>query len=110
MKAVLMKCGHAAQATDSDGNPACVICAVLDPNARVVDENPPDLNGRVARCAYFDRPIRNNACPVCRDAKPDRFGQTRCACERPSSVDLAFFEHRTNAPRDVFYCGCHSWS
>ena len=65
-----MKCGHAANST-CNGEPSCAICAGLDPNAYIIDENPPDLTGRIARCS--------------------------CGKEKPSSYDLPFFEYKGDA-------------
>lgn len=83
----MMKCGHAANATDESGNPICVICALIDPGSTVVDDNPPDLSGRMARCWYRS-----------------------CRSTTPSNPDLAFFEHRPKDPYDTYYCGCLGWN
>jgi hypothetical protein len=80
----MMKCGHAANATDSKGNPVCVICIGIDPGAEIVDESPPNLEGRTARCVY-------------------------CSCEEPSSPNLPFFEYNPKGEKDTFYCGCRGW-
>ena len=42
----MMKCGHAANATDPSGNPGCAICIGLGRGADEVDSAPPDLTGR----------------------------------------------------------------
>lgn len=62
----LMKCGHTAQAIDKDGNPCCVIC-IGNPLAEQVEENLPDLTGRLAKCG--------------------------CGNTRESSISLPFFEY-----------------
>ncbi len=85
----MMKCGHAANAQDDKGNPSCVICVGIHPGARIVDDNPPDLAGRIARCAYWQH--------------------GGCRSESPSAATLAFFEHLPNEPYDRFYCGCRGW-
>jgi len=46
----MMKCGHAANATNGHGQPSCAICAGLTPNADIVVDAP-DLTGRMAKCA-----------------------------------------------------------
>lgn len=69
----MMKCGHAANATNKSGKPICAICHGLTPDAQIVVE-PPNLTGRIAKCG--------------------------CGNEKPSSLDLPFFE----------YCGPGSWS
>lgn len=84
---VMMRCGHAANATqhgaDGTERPCCAICAGLTPAALEVDDAPPSLEGRTARCY--------------------------CGRERPSSAGLAFFAHRPGAACDAFYCGCDGW-
>lgn len=79
----LMKCGHAANATDTNGNPVCVICITpgkKDDPAIVVIELP-SLEERKAICAYCSEPIDSN-------------------------IDLAFFEYRPDKKYDSYYCGC----
>jgi len=85
---VMMKCGHAANAVMDDGKPVCAICYGLDPGAVIIDENPPDLTGRMARCTYYGRTFRRGhcECSICRK-QPDNI----CRCEKPSSTKLAFF-------------------
>ena len=80
----LMKCGHAANAVDKNGNPCCAICAGFTPNAFIVDDSAPDLTGRKARCMF-------------------------CGAERDSSPELPFFEHKHDKEYDIFYCGCWGW-
>ena len=48
---VMMKCGHAANATNGDGKPSCAICIGLRAGADEVDTAPPDLSGRQAKCS-----------------------------------------------------------
>ena len=80
--AFLMKCGHAANASHN-GEPCCVICY---PKAGwdVVDDNPPNLEGREARCD--------------------------CGAVKPSNVGLPFFAYRPNLDCDRYYCGCRGWN
>lgn len=112
----MMKCGHAANAVDSNGNPCCVICASIAESSMVVDDSPPDLTGRTAKCWY-------------------------CKTEKPSNANLPFFEYcgegttraksckhcgiihpgvkswskcNNYVPRgdtgvDAYYCGCRGW-
>lgn len=105
--AVMMKCGHAANAT-SDGKPACVICAMIDSGWNVVDDSPPDLSQRRARCTDYGRVGRYDGNQGCKRGTP-------CNCEEPSSDGittdgkpsrLAFFEYRPGKEFDEFYCGC----
>lgn len=84
MSRPLMKCGHTANAVNSvTGKPVCAICVGLTPDAEVVNENPPDLTGRVAKCY--------------------------CGATKPSSFDLAFFEYRPDKAWDSYYCGHAGW-
>ncbi len=80
----MMKCGHAANAEDREGNPVCVICVGIDPGAKVVNESPPDLAGRQSRC-------------------PD------CKKLAPSNPNLPFFAHRPTLEYDQHYDGCRGW-
>lgn len=80
----MMKCGHAANAYTTEGKPCCVICSGIRPGADEIDEHPPTLTGRLAKCPY-------------------------CPRKEPSSPRLAFFEHQPKSEFDVFYCGCRGW-
>lgn len=91
----LMKCGHTAQGTDGDGNPACVICALVDPRSRIVETERPSLEGRRAFCCYKEG--RGNSRP-----KAHTEGVS-------SDYGLAFFEYRPDQDTDFFYCGCWGW-
>lgn len=79
----MMKCGHAANATDEQGNPICLICYGWKPGAAEVDENPPSLEGREAKCVYCGRVVT-------------------------SSENLPFFK-RCDGKYDEYYCGCRGW-
>ena len=83
MERVLMRCGHAAQATDRDGHPVCVICYGLRAGAAQLGE-PVHLRDRKARCVY-------------------------CKKEAASDPGLPFFEYRPDDEADLFYCGCFGW-
>lgn len=95
----MMKCGHAANSIH-DGKPACVICAGSNTGWDEIDESPPSLEGRKARCAY---------------RTPGRYGAQGGAMEggfhgvKPSSSNLPFFEHKPNEAYDEYYCGCFGW-
>ena len=80
----MMKCGHAANAVDRNGNPCCAICAGFTPNAFIVDEKQIDLTGRKAICSY-------------------------CNTIVDSSLNLPFFEYRPDKEYDSFYDGCWGW-
>lgn len=80
-----MKCGHAANARDENGNPVCVICFGIVGGATEIDESPPSLEGRMARCDECHKSTQ------------------------PSSTNLPFFEYKPGSPEDVYYCGCRGW-
>lgn len=80
----MMKCGHAANAVDKDGNPCCAICAGYTPDAFIVEDKEIDLTGRKARCLD-------------------------CGSLKDSSPDLPFFEYRPDRKFDGYYCGCKGW-
>ena len=83
-KTPLMKCGHAANAKDSKGNPVCVICVGIHPGAKEIEEESPDLSNRKAICSYGHAIV-------------------------PSSTELAFFEYLPKEEYDRYYCGCKGW-
>lgn len=101
----LMKCGHTANGIDKDGKPVCVICFGIRPGAIEIDETPPDLTNRRARCTYY------GSVPSGRNHESN-YGCKRgecCLCERPSIEKLPFFEHCPDQEFDRFYCGCWGW-
>lgn len=85
----LMKCGCVAQGTDENDRPVCVVHIGIHPGATEVAAGM-DFRGRKAFCVY-------------------------CKSERPSSLDLPFFETGRwqggvkNEEQDTFYCGCRGW-
>jgi len=83
----MMECGHAANASGSDGSPCCAICIGIHPGAEKVAETP-DFEGRTARCSYYNT----------------------CKTVSPSGTKLAFFEHLPDKEFDLYYCGCHGWN
>ena len=83
MGEVMMKCGHAANATHN-GKPVCAIYFGLTPDAEIVAGTAPDLTGRKARCNY-------------------------CGEIVDSKASLPFFEYRPEQEYDSFYCGCWGW-
>ena len=87
MKTVMMECGHTANAQDKDGNPVCVICFGIAPGAMEVKQEQVDLAGRIAKCLY----------------------RYNCRNTQPSSLNLAFFEHKPQEDFDGYYCGCEGW-
>jgi hypothetical protein len=104
----MMKCGHAANAHDQDGNPCCVICIGF-PGAKEIDTSR-DLSGRKARCAYYGKGSADGRYRATNESNyGDRAPGAICQCEELSSSSLPFFEHRPDADFDKFYCGCHGW-
>lgn len=81
---VLMKCGHAANAT-LDDKPVCAICYGLKDGANLAVAETPNLEGRKSRCWY-------------------------CNKLESSSVELPYFAYRPEAAFDSYYCGCHGWN
>ena len=88
----MMQCGHAANAVRSGTTePVCVICLGIVPGADVVDDSPPDLTGREARCNHDN-------------------GDAKHANKRiPSSTSSAFFTYQPKQKFDRYYCGCFGW-
>jgi hypothetical protein len=104
MTTPMMKCGHAANATDQEGKPCCVICAGIDPGYNQIVQSP-DLTGRMAKCSYYGSipSGRNHSSNYgCEYGKP-------CLCKQPSSTDLPFFTQHPDREFDEFYCGCWGW-
>jgi hypothetical protein len=81
-KKIMMKCGHAANATHKD-QPCCAICIGINEGWNEIADDP-DLTDRHAKCS------------IC--------GQVKHSIE-----NLAFFEYRPNEEFDLFYCGCRGW-
>jgi hypothetical protein len=83
----MMKCGHSANGfTELPGGerkPCCVICSGLTAGADEIDETPPNLEGRLAKCS--------------------------CGAEVASNERLPFFRHHPEYAKDEFYCGCSGW-
>ena len=93
----MMVCGHAAQGICRESNgvkfnppiPSCLICSCLE-----INKDPPNLEGRLAKCSY--RAKRNGL-----KHEPE--------ATKPSSSALAFFEYKPDSEFDRYYCGCHGW-
>ena len=89
MSKPMMKCGHAANAANSKGEPCCAICVGITAGASEVAPTPA-LAGRMAKCS--------------------------CGNLTPSSLDLAFFELNRmergvrNFSGDAYYCGHRGWN
>lgn len=103
----MMKCGHAANATNSAGGQTCVICVGLTNDAVSEDDMfcQEDLVGRLARCSYF------NSVSTGRNHESNyncKRGE-KCLCEVSSDTSLPFFSWTPLKDFDEFYCGCWGW-
>ena len=81
----LMKCGHSSNGavTYCTNTPVCVVCVGISPGATEVDNDPPNLQGRTAKC-------------------------DSCKNTKPSDVSLPFFEYRGPGSRYEVQCAnCH---
>lgn len=118
----MMKCGHAANATttrDGETIPCCVICVMvpgLGDDGITVDDDPPDLSERRARCAYYGKPTSKKKWRSTNESNHGCRDKEVCDCEEPSDGGerwakhgLAFFKHKPDRDFDEFYCGCHGW-
>lgn len=97
----VMKCGCVAMAINQSrgGIPCCFTHDCDD-----IGEQP-NLDGRIARCAYFGKPVKEssyngNCCNTCRRGDI-------CRCEKPSSSSLWFFIYKPQEEFDEYYCACH---
>lgn len=104
MMTPMMKCGHAANATNSDGKPVCAICILIGLGADEVAATPA-LSGRIAKCSYtkcHETWLRKH------DTHYGEFGADGQSFA-PSSTNLPFFEHKPDKPFDEYFCGCWGW-
>lgn len=93
MEKVIMKCGHRPQGIVSGTNePVCVICSCTE-----VAKEVPNLEGRKARCSYYDKTFTY------------RGRRVHCRGEAKSDTNLPFFEHKPSSEYDEYYCGCWGW-
>ena len=97
--ALLMKCGHVANAEiqleDGSTVSCCAICYGLKDGADQVEREccgTDGLNGRKARCVY-STPRPGN----------------KCRGEVDSNWDLPFFQYQPDQAYDAYYCGCWGW-
>ena len=106
----MMKCGHAANATDNFGKPVCVICYGIREGADEVDKNYRVPIDRRARCSYYGKRIGSGrAYDCCECSKCQKQENKICYCEINSSTDLPFFCQHSDKDFDEYYCGCHGW-
>ena len=130
----LMKCGHVAQGVDGEGHPVCVICSGITPNAHIVDDNPPSLEGRMAICtscykhevpSSYDLPFfeyggdiksapselitERNALLLRTRNSASLSGKPPLSEEERNRLRWIKKELRRQATRDGYYCGCMGW-
>ena len=79
MNRPLMKCGHIANAFDSNNNPCCAICGCYE-----IADVDVDLEGRKAKCS-------------------------ECGKITDSNINLPFFMYQPEEEYDDYYCGCFGW-
>ncbi len=116
MSAVMMKCGHAANAKNDAGDPSCAICVGINPGAEEVNANPPSLEGRVARCSSCkaERPSANDL-PFFeyRGAGSDAAKSCKCGLNKSAHpggwTKCNIFVERGALDYDLYYCGCRGW-
>lgn len=123
MNATMMKCGHAANATDSDGRPVCAICIGLDKDAEEIDIAPPNLASRNARCscgrvapsdpkalAFFEYcgPGAREATDICVCGYAS-VAHTPEVMARNKALKCTTFTPRGPREFDRYYCGCRGW-
>ena len=108
METVLLKCkcqGIATHANEHDGLPKNHPSRITDECCEVVET--PNLDGRLARCDYFGKPVKHGWYNSnCRD-KCAKSPDDLCHCEKSSSLGLWFFEYHPDKEYDTFYCACH---
>lgn len=129
--AVMMKCGHAANATDSTGRPSCAMCIGIHPGADVIDPSFPDLGGRQAQCSCKRLKPSSATLPFFEYCGPESKEATEsCTCgyfrvahepqgmagNVPSNRKTVIEQGKcsgfvSRGPRefDRFYCGCRGW-
>lgn len=99
---VVMKCGHAANATAPNGSPACAICIGIHPGATEAAPQQPETEGRMMRCTYAMAGSQTHR-------GGGQYAGQDFPSVRPSSTDGAFFASRPDKAEDEFYCGCWGW-
>lgn len=107
METKILKCGCAGQMSHTNGNGSCKGEGIKHPSCFIHSccelVQMPNLEGRIAKCGFCKKGIgRNNECDDCR-------GKSKCECQKPSSVDLAFFKYQPDEEFDSYYCGCIGW-
>ena len=130
-QSAMMKCGHAANATNGHGNPSCAICCGMTPNADIVVDAP-DLTGRLAKCSCGRTvPSDLKQCAFFEYCGPgSRVAAESCKCgyafvahtvegmarnvpsNRKTVIEqgkCSGFVARGPLEFDSYYCGCRGW-
>ena len=119
MNKPLLACGHAANSTDENGNPSCVICIGINPDADKISKTP-DLTKRRAKCAYGNHAIVNSSLdlPFFEYLGPGSYtAENACKCgynkmahnQPKSTCKCKHFVPRGPLEFDRYYCGCYGW-
>ncbi len=117
----MMKCGHAANATNGHDQPSCAICVGLTPNADLVVDAP-DLTGRIAKCSCGNAQPSSTKLPFfeyCGPGSPTATNICKCGyaavahtpevMARNKGLKCTNFEPRGPLQFDRQYCGCRGW-
>ncbi len=119
---VMMKCGHAANATDGSGNPQCAVCVGMTGDAEIIASVSPDLTGRTAKCSCGNANPSSTKLPFFEYCGPgSRTATDICKCgyaavahtpevmARNKALKCTTFEARGPLQFDRQYCGCRGW-
>ena len=120
----MMKCGHVANATDGEGKDICIICSGIREEAKIIDLNPADLKGRIAKCslctneqpsstklAFFEYkgPGSREAEEICKHCRMAVRAHLPEVMARNPNLKCTNFEAIGGYERDAYYCGCRGW-
>ena len=113
----IMKCGHAPNAIDGEGNPACVIC-FGSIEAKTIIEIELEL-GRKAQCSICDKVVDSREhLPFFRyRGKASYEALHKCKCgyydvahgREGSMCKCDKFVAHGEYEYDEYYCGCRGW-
>jgi hypothetical protein len=112
MKLEMMKCGHAQNGRDGEGNYVCVIC-----NCKEKDDAPPSLEERMAEC-HCGRKMKSDPSMLAFfEFRGEGSREAKDRCKNCSYYEVAhsrgikcqnFVPHGA-FETDKFYCGCNGW-
>lgn len=120
--AVMMKCGHASNATDRNDKPCCAICMGMDCGAETISTVTIDLAGRTAKCSCGNMSPSSLSLPFFEYWGPgSREALNICQCgyafvahtpevmDRNKKLTCTAFVARGPREFDRYYCGCRGW-